>query len=160
MSIEERLSRLERQNRWLKRLGALAIAVGAVVVLVGQGKDPLKRIYAKEFILKHELYEAARLTAVLRAVSLGLNSRDGKGAAGFTVMSGGEAFITFSGLDREGTSSHVRASFGTGPDGSSSLLMYDQDGGDRVHLSVDSRGSPSLKFYDANGKVIWKAPGE
>ncbi|MHC4340070.1 MAG: hypothetical protein ACYSX0_07660 [Planctomycetota bacterium] len=35
MNIEERLSRLERQLRWLKRLGALAIAGLRTTSLVG-----------------------------------------------------------------------------------------------------------------------------
>jgi hypothetical protein len=56
MSVEQRLSRsrLERQNRWLKRLGALAIAVGAVVVLVGQGKGKPQILQGKKLVLEDE----------------------------------------------------------------------------------------------------------
>ena len=39
MSVEERLARLERENRWMRRIGGLTLAAAAVVVLVGQGKE-------------------------------------------------------------------------------------------------------------------------
>ena len=38
MSVEERLERLERQNKWMRRLGAVGVALVAVVFLMGQGK--------------------------------------------------------------------------------------------------------------------------
>ena len=38
MTIEQRLTKLERQNRWMKRGGGLALAAVACVVLIGQGK--------------------------------------------------------------------------------------------------------------------------
>ena len=37
MSVEERLERLERQNKWMRRLGAVGVAFVAVVFLMGQG---------------------------------------------------------------------------------------------------------------------------
>jgi hypothetical protein len=39
MTVEERLARLERQNRWIRRLGTLGLSVIAIAVLTGQGKD-------------------------------------------------------------------------------------------------------------------------
>ena len=38
MTTEQRLERLERQNRWMRRIGAVAVAVAAAVFLIGQGK--------------------------------------------------------------------------------------------------------------------------
>ena len=38
MTIEQRLERLERQNRWMKRGGAVAVALVAAVFLMGQAK--------------------------------------------------------------------------------------------------------------------------
>ena len=38
MTIEQRVAKLERQNRWMKRGGGLALAAVACVVLIGQGK--------------------------------------------------------------------------------------------------------------------------
>jgi len=39
MTVEERLARLERDNRWMRRACALGLAVTAAVVLTGQAKD-------------------------------------------------------------------------------------------------------------------------
>ncbi len=38
MTLEQRLERLERENRWMRRIGAVAVAVAAAVFLIGQGK--------------------------------------------------------------------------------------------------------------------------
>ena len=38
MTIEQRLAKLERQNRWMRRAFGLALACVAFVVLMGQGK--------------------------------------------------------------------------------------------------------------------------
>ena len=39
MSVEERLERLERQNKWMRRLGAVGVALVAAVFLMGQEKE-------------------------------------------------------------------------------------------------------------------------
>ena len=39
MTTEQRIERLERENRWIRRGGAVLFAVVAAVVLVAQGKD-------------------------------------------------------------------------------------------------------------------------
>ncbi len=38
MTIEQRVAKLERQNRWMKRVGGAILAAVACVVLVAQGK--------------------------------------------------------------------------------------------------------------------------
>jgi hypothetical protein len=47
----QRLALVERQLRWLKRLGALAVAMGAVAVLVAQGRSNPKTVEAERFIV-------------------------------------------------------------------------------------------------------------
>jgi hypothetical protein len=39
MTLERRWKRLERENRWLRRIGMVAGAVAAPVFLVGQGNE-------------------------------------------------------------------------------------------------------------------------
>ena len=39
MTTEQRLERLERENRWMRRMGAVGVTVAAAVFLIGQGKD-------------------------------------------------------------------------------------------------------------------------
>ena len=38
MTTEQRLERLERENRWMRRFGAVGVAVAAAVFLIGQGQ--------------------------------------------------------------------------------------------------------------------------
>ena len=38
MTIEQRVAKLEQQNRWMKRTGGLILAVVACVVLIVKGK--------------------------------------------------------------------------------------------------------------------------
>ena len=51
MTTEQRLERLERENRWMRRIGAVGVAVAATVFLIGQGKIP-GTIEAREFVLR------------------------------------------------------------------------------------------------------------
>jgi hypothetical protein len=39
MTTEQRLERLERENKWMRRIGVVAVAVAATVFLIGQGKE-------------------------------------------------------------------------------------------------------------------------
>ena len=39
MTTEQRLERLERKVRWMRRIGVVAVAVAAAVFLIGQGTD-------------------------------------------------------------------------------------------------------------------------
>jgi len=39
MTTEQRLERLERENRWTRRIGTVGVAVVAALFLIGQGKD-------------------------------------------------------------------------------------------------------------------------
>ncbi len=57
-TLERRLDRVERENRWLKRAGVIALAVIAAVVLMGQGMrktpppgKPGKIVGAEQFIV-------------------------------------------------------------------------------------------------------------
>ncbi len=52
MTVEQRLERLERQNRWLKRIATVCVAVVAVVFLLGQGKDKPRVVEAEAFVLR------------------------------------------------------------------------------------------------------------
>ncbi len=40
MTLEERIVRLERQNRWMKRIGGGAVALVGLLLTVGQSKPP------------------------------------------------------------------------------------------------------------------------
>jgi len=52
-SLYERVERLERQNCWMRRMGAVAILSTVVLLVSGQAKvDTKKTVEANEFVLK------------------------------------------------------------------------------------------------------------
>jgi hypothetical protein len=52
-SLYERVERLERQNLWMKRIGAVAVLSAVVLLISGQAKvDTKKTVEANEFVLK------------------------------------------------------------------------------------------------------------
>jgi hypothetical protein len=158
MTLEQRITRLERQLRWLKRLGALAIAVGAVVVLVGQGfgeeprtleatalylKDRVGKVRAS-FRLKRngnpELLmldedQSPRITLVVRpdqAPALNLLGKKGRASVVMTSTVGGSHFLSFA----------------------------DKVGSTRIRLGTASDTMPYLHVFDMANNVIWKGPWE
>ena len=185
MTTEQRLERLERENRWIKRIEAVGIlavgiAVVAAVFLLGQGKDVLSDLKVHSLIITDKNGRA-------RAK---LGTWDNKG--GFPYL----ALLDSSGVNRLNLSVRAdvptltlsdgagtgRAILSTQPDGSSVLSLLDKDaaqvmlfvsaqagevgfnilGKDSKQLRVALGGLPdgrcALTFLDANGKVIWQAP--
>jgi hypothetical protein len=147
MNTEQRLAQLERQLRWLKRLGVLAVAVGAVVVLGGQAKE--------------------KGLPDLKVRSLQVIDRDGTTRCVLASDSAGDGrtglFIQYGLAER--VALYARKDLAV-------LAIEDMKERTSVSLRVDPEvrldrgggttlaGVPSLRFFDQTGKVIWKAPGE
>jgi len=55
-NLQNRLVKLERQNRRFKQLGAVVVAIAAVIVVMGQApsKPSKKTVEANEFILRDD----------------------------------------------------------------------------------------------------------
>jgi hypothetical protein len=66
-SIRERLEKLERQNRWLKRTGLAVLLLTAAVLLMGQAR-PSHTVTATKFVL---LDSQGRTRAILQTDSTG-----------------------------------------------------------------------------------------
>jgi hypothetical protein len=141
MTTEQRLTQVERQLRWHKRLGALAIAVGAVVVFVGQGKSDPKVIMASRFVVVDEAgTERGVLGMTEHGAALLLYHPDGqrrvelsesRRGAGMTLRDpGGRSTVTLS------------ASKDTG----GWIRLMDKRGNPRVFLSTYDRGQVELFF--------------
>ena len=132
MNIEQRVAKLERQNRWMKRGGGLALAAVACVVLMGQGRKP------KEL-------------ADLEVSSITVKDKAGRTRARLGVLAGGSCVLRLN--DKAG---QTRASLGVLADGRPTLGLGDKAGRARIYLSV--AGGAQLTMYGSNGKVIWQAP--
>ena len=134
MTTEQRLKRLERENRWMRRIGVVAVAVAAAVFLIGQGGGRAK--------------EPPNLVA--RSLTL----KDKEGTVRATLAAG----VDGSCLVFVDEAHKVRASLIVANDGYADLTFRDSDGKVRTQLGTFVRGSPNLRLFDAKGKVIWKAP--
>jgi hypothetical protein len=180
MTLEQRVEKLEKQNKWLKRLGTLAIAVGAVVVLGGQaeGKE-VRHLLGKSLAISDDAGELRVKLGVQDGTSrLELNDRHGrsrvflhadlqgqttlflkdgtmKERVGISVSDLGPAMMTLWAKDGQGlVSAYVDLK------GSKGFAIEDKGGTTRAVLEVTPSGSLRLELRDTNGKVLWKAPGE
>ena len=147
MTVEQRVERLERQNRWMKRLVAVTLAVMAAVVLVAQGKSPPEEIQAKRFVLKvdKDKYRAA-LGPVEHGVSLVMTGKDEK--AGLMLGVWGTPFLVF--RDAKGESLELFQK----EDGTLDLRIHD-----KLTLHLVGRKA-DLVIAGPDGKEVWKVSDE
>ncbi len=157
MDLEQRLVRLERGNRRMKRIGAFVLLTAAVVLLSGQakGKD-LQHLEVRSLTLKDKDGKTrAYLGTGADAPGLLLFDRDGKMRAGFSVAADGSPALAL--YYRDG----MRARLSLLTDGSPALALWDKGGHMRAVLNVDAEGSPRVRLFDTKvpkGEVIWQAP--
>ena len=160
MDLEQRLARLERANRRMKRIGALVLLMAAVVLLSGQAKgNDLQDLVVGSLTLKDKDGKTrARLRALADgSVALALFDKDGNARAMLFVAADGSPDLTLS--DKAGK---TRAHLVVGVDGSPVLALSDKDGKVRASLYVGvassgpgwpHTGSPGLDLYDKDGQT-------
>ncbi len=156
MTIEQRVAKLERQNRWMKRGGGLMLAAVACVVLMGQGKAKelpdleVRSLTVKSKDGKELVFLGADVgwTALLR-----FTSKDGRHQARLgTTLSGMPSLYLGDNANR------AQVSLGLAPWGSPLFGVRDKNGVNRLGLGVARDGSVFLNLQNAKGKVIWQAP--
>jgi hypothetical protein len=129
MTLEQRLERLERESRWIKRIGMMAAAVAAAVFLVGQGKDrELPDLEVRSLTVKDE---AGRVRLKMST------SADGTPQ-----------------LRLDDHAGNARATLAVAANGSPQLVLADVSGRTRVALRMDENGAGSLRFYSSAGKRL------
>ncbi len=158
MTIEQRVAKLERQNRWLKRVGGLVLATFACVVLMGQGKPKeLPDLVAKSLTLKDE---NGKTRAELRMVALGkwsvptLVFRGARGDRQAALVGGPAPQLILE---------TVKTAVGhaIGLDGNPSLSwMRRRQGHDSelFSLAMMNDNVPVMFAWDTKGKLIWQVP--
>jgi hypothetical protein len=155
MTTEQRLARLERENRWMRRLGAVAVAVAAAVFLVGQGKDKPRVVEAQKFVLRDSEGKSRAELSLRERGGVGLDLRDGAGTprASLLLLRPDAPMLAL----RDG-SGRSRLVLSAADEGATDMLIKDARGNARVLLGVSHRGSGGIEVYAPNGTVIWKAP--
>jgi hypothetical protein len=134
LDTERRLQRLERENRWLKRGGALALAAVAAVLLVGQGKpDVLPDLEVKSLTVKDAQGKVrARIGGFEQGSALAL----------FDTASGNRAVL--------GVWSGPFLGFFDGGDPVLSLALLKDDG----TLRLDLHDKLAIKLRGRRGKLV------
>ena len=152
MTTEQRLERLERENRWMRRIGAVAVAVAAVVFFIGQGKEKrLPWLEVERLTLKDK--SGARRAVLMAAegwVSLSLfdggPGLDNRSHLGLTTRADGSSEVSLRGRH------FTRALLATNADGTPSLSLFDRRNTVRALLATNADGTPELTLSDENGR--------
>jgi hypothetical protein len=160
MTTDQRLERLERQNRWMKAAVASMAVVLAVVLLVAAGQDRekdkpkvLEEVRAKKFVVSDSLghehgklyfddatppgYVALDLHAAKDTMVRVSSQAGDSGGAGFGIYHDGKPRFTCA-------FAHAK--------GQPSLFMLDENGKARAGLFINDEGSPVLSIGDKHGK--------
>ena len=149
-SIESRLARLERQNRLLKRAGAVVAVAVACVLLTGQGAggggQPVK---ASGFLLVDAKGKTAGMWGFGAdgSPTFQLFDSTGKPRVGISVIGDKVPSLAFT-----DTGGNLRAITKVVEDGSPTLQLYDEKI-PRIGLSVLRNGEPTMVLLDKNGKT-------
>ena len=155
-AINERLARLERQNRTLKRIGASALAVLGAALLLGQAATPSRQssgrtVEAERFVLLDRNGKPSAMLGLLEGGS-GLILVDDKGInrCRLSLNKDGPALT----LCDEASMPRVAV---TMVKDKGAVSLADEKGRILVSLSLSEKG-PDLIFRDDDGKAIWEAP--
>jgi hypothetical protein len=134
MTLEQRVRRLETQNRWVKGAAAILFSCCAAGILMAQGspkQEPLS--------------------------SMMLQSRKGAKTAMAWLKCEPTGVVKLD-LLHLGPRRNAQITIGIDQNGIPYFRIEDSRGNDLVKLTLEEDESPSLTFYDKKGKVIWKAP--
>jgi hypothetical protein len=132
-ALIERLERLERDNRRMKRGGAALLLALAALFVMGHGEPAVKRIEGDQIALRAP---GGRIRGEL--------SLQGDGGARFILYDTGRT--------------PRLELLSAPPNGRPALTLYDDRWAPRATLRLDDDGTPQLALYDRAGKVLWSAP--
>jgi len=141
--LTQRLDRLERENRRLKRIGGVAVIGLAAVALMGQtmpGKVA-KVVEAEQFVLRDASGTIrGRLHTSSNGIA-GLFLSSGTASAGLRVGADGLAILAMS---EHGEPRVVLGNHKNSPE----VLLIDKSNKVRVKLEIEGDGEPRLALYD------------
>lgn len=166
-ALAERLERMERENRRLKRVGAVLILGIGALVLMAQGK-PSRVIEAERFVLRDARGKTRAVLGVEdRVTKFSLYDEDGDFRADLGVgpavstlglfgKDKGSAVILSEAFPLEASlvflkDKKMRSIVGVGVVGPA-LDLGDADGRSRASLKLAADGSPTLTLYDEDKK--------
>jgi hypothetical protein len=171
--LHARLDRLEREVRWWRRLGVVALAgaglLGAVAATVTTNPDEVK---TRRLVITDGEGRGRAIFTVDESdrTRLSLTDRDGATTADLTVTPGQSAALS---VGRADVQAQLAAAGDAGqltvgtrgqrgwlvatPNGSS-LGLGTEAGRPQVSVAAGPTQSPSLQLSDRDGNAVWKAP--
>ena len=149
MTTEQRLERLERENRWMRRIGAVGVAVAATVFLIGQGTDkepPDLTVRSLTVVDKDGKSRAQLRTTAEGWPSLTLRDGDGRVWVALSSLADSSTIGVFG---KDGVAVVVMAKRTAGK---AAVGLTDANRNLRVRLGISPDG-PALDLLDENAKV-------
>ena len=131
-AVAKRVELLERENRFMKRVGGAVLLVFAAVMSLGQAGRATPVVEAQRFLIR--------------------DPNTGKGRAALSLLQDGSVGLSMTALD--GKSLSLSADAG----GKMGLTLHDNTRKLRAELFAGTDGAAALALRDATGKVIWRAP--
>ena len=182
-TLEQRIHTLERQNRQFKMLGATALILGLLVVIMGQAAAQTspgnKRVIeAEAFVIKDKEGKPRGAFRVRPDGTAGLYLLDQEGSPRvmWRVFPSGDPalhMLTAKGrpiavlaqtsegamaLHLHSKSDRDHGSFVVLPDGTTGLSHFDNENKPRGGLWLTRAASPELRLQDDDGNITFKAP--
>ncbi len=149
-NLEERIQRIERQNRRFKQLTCAALVALGVLVLMGQAPVKGRTVEAETIILKDADGKVrARMETKAQGVLLRLFDKNEQRREELMVGDKG-AYITLG--DSTGRPRMMFGVHGEGDDDEASLAMNGKDGKSGTELRA-AVGASGLKILDTQGNV-------
>lgn len=158
MTVEERLSALERKNRWMSRVLSAFLAAAAALILIG-GKDEARSITTKSITTESlTIVPAPHLKQRFGDVQVTfevtgrdvMRIYDSRGLVRFRLRNDSDAGAILTFYD---DNLRQRMQLGTTNDGSPALMMSDQDDVRAVlALNPAANGAAYLRMMDGRGK--------
>ena len=175
-TLARRLDRVERENRWLKQAGVVALVVIAAVGLIGQATGKVAKVVEAERFVLLDASGETRAVLIQTKGGSSLNLYDEKGKLRIGLVSGAADETGLSLYDAAGegramlalkpetspalrfAAKPMKLQAGLGVAHVPTVLLFDDEGKPRATLLLSSDGSPVLAFNDNIGEVIWSAP--
>ncbi len=159
-TMNERLERLERENRHVKRVGVAALATITAAMLMGQVAPPRasKVVEADEFVLR-DGKGAVRAMLGFKAGAPLLSFYDEEQTLRIGLGFAATGLPTVAILNKDG---NIRSSLALLANDTTALYLYDRNERPHAVLAVETDGTPSLSLFgkDKEGNAILGIDGK
>jgi hypothetical protein len=161
-TLKNRVDALERQNRWMKRVGVAVLLLPVCVALMGQAR-PNQTVEAQQFVLRDssgkkwaalqlvntepvEVRESVPPLKIPAGVAANLTFYGENGEA--KVVLGSGPLVSFLSLNDEKGEPHARISnLGS----NTPEVLLNSGGGNEAEIVVDANNGPQIDVRDTNG---------